>query len=138
MKQPSLPSALGSGEEDNMQETRVLIVEDHPDAAEMLSMLLEAWGCQVRVAHTGAQAVVEARQGPVDLILCDLNLPDMSGIELLPRLRSLDHCAEAVAVSLSGAGGRDAKVRSREAGFIKHLVKPAPFEELKQVVELTS
>ena len=119
-----------------MQGTRVLVVEDHPQAAEMLTMLLEGWGCAVRVAHTGKEAIDEASHGPVDVILCDLNLPDTSGIDLLPRLKNLQSCSEAVAVSLSGKGGPNAEARSREAGFRKHLVKPAPFHELKRVMRI--
>jgi len=120
-----------------MPETRVLVVEDNFDVAEMLAMVLEGWGCRVRIAHTGVQAIQEATEEVVDLIVCDLNLPDVPGVELLPRLLDLDTCQDTVAVSLSGQAGPKVAEISKDAGFQKHLVKPASFQELRDVLALS-
>jgi CheY-like chemotaxis protein len=60
---------------------QVLVVEDHPDAAEMLKDLLEMNGYEVRIALTGPEGVRVAREYRPDVILCDLGLPGMDGYE---------------------------------------------------------
>ncbi len=112
----------------------VLLIEDDRDVAQLMGTLLRGWGCDVRIAHSGAEALEQAEKGHVDVLFSDLNLPDLAGTELLPRLRNLDNCKETVSVSLSGHAGREAERLSREAGFERHLVKPARFEDLKSVL----
>ena len=71
---------------------RILLVEDHEDSAEILRLFLEAEGCQVQWAPTAAAALAAfdgRRRPPPDLVLLDLTLPDLDGVELGRRLRAL-------------------------------------------------
>lgn len=124
----------GTGPDDRT--VQILLIEDNRDVADLMRMLLEGWGCAVRVARSGETALQEAVRGPsVDVVFCDLNLPDVSGIALLPRLRATESCRRSLCVSLSGVGGREWERSSREAGFARHVVKPARFEELREIVD---
>src|SRR4051812_43202815 len=84
---------------------RVLVIEDHPDAAESLRLLLELAGHEVRVARTGPAGVAAARGFQPDVVLCDLGLPGgMSGYEVARALRADPDVAGARLVAVSGYG----------------------------------
>jgi PAS domain S-box-containing protein len=113
---------------------RVLVVEDHRDAAEMLRDLLELNGFEVQVALTGAEGVRAAREYHPDVILCDLGLPGMDGYEVAAALRMAPGGARQRLVAVTGYGQDEDRRRSREAGFQYHLVKPIDPEELREVL----
>jgi two-component system CheB/CheR fusion protein len=110
---------------------RILIVEDHADTAECCARLLRAEGYEVETAHSVQEARVAAAAQPVDLLLCDLGLPDGDARSLLQELRA-GHGLSAIAVS--GYGSPQALEASAEAGFAAHLVKPLDFDTLKSEI----
>jgi two-component system CheB/CheR fusion protein len=107
------------------QGLRILVVDDNPDAAESIAMLLELDGHQVEVAYGALEALEKARRLQPEAMLLDLGLPQIDGYELARRLRADPVTREAVLIALSGYGQPEHLVRSREAGFDHHLVKPA-------------
>lgn len=112
----------------------ILVVDDNVDAAEMLGLLLERRGHHVRTANSGAEAIDLAAHEAPHVALLDVGLPDMSGYELGRRLRSiqgLDHLAIA---AITGYGQGEDEEKSREAGFVAHLVKPVDMEEIGQLL----
>ena len=113
---------------------RILIVEDQPDAAEMLRALLEHHGHEVLVAFTGTDGVRMAREHHPDVVLCDLGLPGMDGYEVAAALRTAPGGAPQRLVAVTGYGQEQDRRRSREAGFHHHLVKPIDLEELQDVL----
>ena len=113
---------------------RVLLVEDNEDAALALAMCLEAYGYVVHHAATCADALQAARAQSFDAVLTDLGLPDGSGIEIG---RALSPALPVLA--LSGYGREQDRMRSAEAGFVAHLVKPAdPAEVHAKLTEVLS
>ena len=68
---------------------RILVVDDEPVLAEMVSMALRYEGWEISTAGDGATALASARQSRPDAVLLDVMLPDMSGLEVLRRLRDL-------------------------------------------------
>jgi PAS domain S-box-containing protein len=113
---------------------QVLVVDDNKDAAESLGVLLEIEGHATHIAHTGAEALQLAQaQQPLDIVFLDIGLPDMSGYEVARRLRLLPGLDKTLLVALTGWGTEDDRQRTREAGFDRHLTKPA---ELPAVEEL--
>jgi PAS domain S-box-containing protein len=112
----------------------VLLVEDDESVGAVMEALFEGWGCSVRVARNADEALAQAEAGPVDVFFSDLNLPNVSGADLLPLVKALDTCASAVCVSLSGHAGRDGQLLSARAGFDRHLVKPARLDDLRAVL----
>ena len=72
---------------------RLLLVEDHPDSAELLAELLESKGHTVRIAATASDALARAAEETFDLVVSDVGLPDGSGYELMQKLRDRSHSA---------------------------------------------
>jgi DNA-binding response OmpR family regulator len=113
---------------------RVLIVDDHQDSAEMLSMLVSAWGHDTRTAHDGLSAFDLAGVFRPEIILLDLTLPDIDGLELGRRLRTCSWAASLVLVAVTGWGRPSDRERSADAGFDAHLVKPVPLDVLQALI----
>jgi two-component system CheB/CheR fusion protein len=103
---------------------RILIVEDQPDAAEMLALFLEGQSHAVRVVEDGHAALVETAAYKPDIILIDIGLPGMSGYDLAERLRSDRTQPQPLLVAITGYGQDEDRARSLAVGFDHHLVKP--------------
>ena len=113
---------------------RVLVVDDNADAAQMLATLLEAHGHQVSVEYDGTTGYARALRERPEVMLLDIGLPDIDGHELARRLRASPETAEATLVALTGYGQSDDRDRAYEAGFDRHLVKPADLSELLRIL----
>jgi signal transduction histidine kinase/CheY-like chemotaxis protein len=109
----------------NPKRLRVLVVEDHLDAAESLRILLEMTGYEVRVAHTGPDGLTAAETYRPDVVVCDIGLPGMDGYRVARALRENPATAAARLIALTGYGQEEDRRRAREAGFDEHLTKPA-------------
>lgn len=133
---PPLPVA-SSGEQPVGRRRRVLIIEDNRDTAQSLKMLLEMFGHEVALAHTGRQGVEVATRFRPEVVLCDLGLPEMDGLSVARALRSNPATASAWLIAISGYGQDEDRVRSEQAGFDWHLTKPVePKQVLKRLAEL--
>jgi len=111
---------------------RLLLVEDHVDTAVVMTKLLRSYGYDVRTADTvaAAQRAVDAEH--FDLLLCDIGLPDGSGLDLMRQLTAR-HPIKGIA--LSGFGTEDDVSRSKAAGFQEHLVKPVDIDQLERALD---
>jgi len=104
---------------------RILVVDDSPDAAECLALVLEQEGFHVAVAHDGRSALARIDSDPPDAVLLDLGLPDLDGIVVAQRIRARqDAAAGVLLVAISGHGTDGDLEATRAAGFDAHLVKP--------------
>ena len=112
---------------------QVLVVDDNTDAAESLGVLLDIEGHAAHIAHTGAEALQVAQTRPLDVVFLDIGLPDMTGYDVAKRMRMLPSMQKTLLVALTGWGTQDDRQRTRDAGFDRHLTKPA---ELPAVEEL--
>ena len=112
----------------------VLVVDDNVDAAQSLAMLLQVLGHDVRLAYDGPTALLSAAQYRPDLILLDIGLPGLTGLEVAERIRQDANLGKTVLVAMTGYGQEADRLRSREAGFDHHIVKPADFDELQRIV----
>ncbi len=110
---------------------RILIVEDHRDTRVTLERILRIAKHEVAAAESAEQAITFAEQKTFDLVISDLGLPDMTGLELMPILRER-FGLEGIAVS--GYGTDDDVRRSQQAGFRHHLTKPIRLEVLRQLI----
>jgi signal transduction histidine kinase/ActR/RegA family two-component response regulator len=113
---------------------RVLVVDDNADAAQMLATLLEAHGHVVSVEYDGTGGLARALRERPEVMLLDIGLPDMDGHELARRLRASPDTANAMLVALTGYGQSEDRERARQAGFDRHLVKPADLSELLRIL----
>ena len=103
---------------------RVLIVDDNGDAAAALAEFLGLEGHQTWIAHDGFQAIEIAKATELDVVLMDLGMPVLDGIETSKRIRALPGCERMRIAALTGWGQASDRARTREAGINWHLVKP--------------
>jgi two-component system CheB/CheR fusion protein len=103
---------------------RVLVVEDNLDAAESLALLLRMARHDVRMAHTGPEALEAAVAFHPQVVLLDIGLPGIDGFEVARCLRQHPELKDMRLIALTGYGRETDLQRSQEAGFDHHLVKP--------------
>ena len=108
----------------------VLIVDDERDLAELLDFNLRAAGFSTRVAPTGEAALAAAREQRTDLVLLDLMLPDMSGVEVCRQLRAATDTRDLLIVMLTAKGEEADRVRGFEVGADDYVTKPFSVREL--------
>ena len=133
----TVPSeGIGSpeGESGASRGKRVLVVEDHRDSAEMLSEVLQAYGCVTRLAHDGPAALEIAQSFKPDIALVDISLPQMDGYEVARRIRRLPGLRDMKLIALTGHSEAAHRSQSEQAGFDRHLVKPVDPEELRRLI----
>jgi PAS domain S-box-containing protein len=111
---------------------RVLVVDDQRELADGLAELLVLSGYETATAYGGLEALELARRKAPDVILLDLDLPDLDGFAVARRIRERQ-ADQPLLVAISGFGGERHMERSREAGIDRHLVKPV---DIEQVLEL--
>jgi two-component system CheB/CheR fusion protein len=111
---------------------RVLLVEDNPDTLQSLQMLLELQGAQVTPASSAAQALQKAAQEDFDLLVSDIAMPGMDGLQLIAELRRRPRSARWPAIAVTGFSGAADGKRATAAGFDAHLSKPLSLEALNE------
>lgn len=114
---------------------RVLVVDDNWDVAAMLTALVKLVGYDVRTAHDGADAVEQAEEYRPHIILMDIGMPRLSGLDAARRIRRQPAGASVRLIAITGWGQEMDRQRSKEAGFDLHLVKPVEMDELFKVLE---
>jgi CheY-like chemotaxis protein/anti-sigma regulatory factor (Ser/Thr protein kinase) len=113
---------------------RFLIVDDNVDSAESLAELLTLTGHEVRTAHDGTTALIEAQSHRPEVVLLDIGLPRMNGYEVARRMREFTGLRETVLIAMTGYGQEEDRRKSQEAGFDYHLVKPVELAELGRLL----
>lgn len=111
---------------------RILLVEDHRDTQRTLSRLLTHFGHDVLVANSKQSALELLGGKEIDVLLCDVGLPDGSGYEVVSQAKRKQPLK---AIAITGFGTEEDFRRSKEAGFDSHLVKPVDFHELQIVLD---
>lgn len=121
-----------------MQPQRVLVVDDNRDSAISLSLLMSLAGSDTSTAFDGLEAVETAADFDPDVVLLDIGLPKLNGYEVCRLLRQMPRTHPLVVVALTGWGQAQDRMRSHEAGFDAHMVKPVdPDALLRTLRQLT-
>jgi two-component system KDP operon response regulator KdpE len=107
--------------------SKVLIVDDDPNLLNVCTVGLEALGHEVRTAETGSEALREAATRAPDIIVLDLGLPDLDGLEVCKRIRSW---SDVPIIVLSADGSEDRKVEALDDGVDDYMTKPFAMREL--------
>ena len=102
----------------------ILVVDDRTDAATSMARLLRFYGHHVQLASDGSSAVERARADKPDVVLLDIDLPDMSGYEVARQLREHLFDKPPLIIAVTGYAPESDRQRSEEAGIDLHLVKP--------------
>jgi len=110
-----------------MPEAEVLVVEDEPAMATVITEAFVARGYEVRTVGSGAAAVASAADAPPDVVVLDLGLPDMDGLEVCRRVRSW---SEVPIIVLTADGAEDRKIAALDLGADDYVTKPFSMREL--------
>jgi two-component system phosphate regulon response regulator PhoB len=108
----------------------ILIIEDESDLASLLRWNLEKAGHAVELAETGAAGLARAKELEPTLVLLDLMLPDVSGLDVLRALRAEPRLRDTLVVMVTARGEEEDRVRGFEVGADDYVVKPFSVREL--------
>ena len=114
---------------------RVLIVDDKPDNLRLLSAMLTDEQYEVRRAINGSTALMGVKAAPPDLILLDINMPDMSGYEVCQRLKQDESTQDIPVIFLSALGEAIDKIQAFQVGGIDYITKPFEVIEVLARIE---
>src|SRR5262245_28826981 len=103
---------------------RILVVEDEPDLAQVLAYNLADAGYEVTVTAEGRRALALAADQPPDVVLLDLMLPDMSGLEVCRKLKAAERTRDVPVVMVTARGEEIDRVVGFELGADDYVVKP--------------
>lgn len=103
---------------------RMLVVDDHPDSADSLRLLLELAGHDARAAYSAAGALEIAREFKPRVVFCDIEMPGMHGAELASALRQLPELTNAIIVAATATDRADARLQGYDHVFDDWLRKP--------------
>ena len=124
------PSKPEAGPTPHFQSARVLVAEDNPVNQQVAQGMLENLGCRVTLAQDGQQALALARAQPFDLILLDLHMPVLDGLQAARQLRALPQCQAVPIIALTAAVFAEDRQRCLEAGMNGFVPKPIDKWEL--------
>jgi signal transduction histidine kinase/ActR/RegA family two-component response regulator len=117
-----VPIAKQIEEEKDLSHLRVLVAEDSADNRRLIDMLLLRQGIHAAFATTGREALETALSGPYDMILMDIQMPEMDGFEALSKLR--ENLFTKPVIALTAHALKEERDRCLAAGFVDHLTKP--------------
>ncbi|HVX12671.1 MAG TPA: ATP-binding protein [Pirellulales bacterium] len=117
---------------------RIFVVDDNADAAHTLTELLRLAGHQVQTFHDGRSALAAAPVAAPEVVLLDLGMPEMDGLEVARRLRRVPSTAQSLLIAVTGWGQAADRERTQSAGFDHHLVKPVDSRVLRELLTTKS
>ena len=117
---------------------RLLVVDDNPDSADTLALLLRSLGHEVCVAYEGQQAIDAAFSFHPDVLIVDLAMPVLDGFTVAKRLRAVPEFADSVFVALSGHSDQPYFDEASNAQFDEYLVKPPQMSLLSAILSEVS
>ena len=112
---------------------KILIVDDNPEFARMAERFLEHQGFRIAIADSGYKAVEKIQSEPQDLVLLDLKLPDVTGMEVLKRIKEIND--DVAFIIITGYGGEQVAIDFMKAGALDFLSKPIDNEILLKTIK---
>ncbi len=131
VSRPSPLDATGDTSQRWHADVKVLVVDDNHDGAETMATMLTLLGHEVYKAHDGAEAIEAAERIRPELILMDIGMPQMNGLDATRAIRARPWSQGTTIVALTGWGQEGDRERSQAAGCDGHLVKPVGLTELE-------
>lgn len=132
--EPQAANALtsDSGEMENNEDMMILVVDDHPINRRLLADQLGSLGYQCKTANDGVDALNVLSKNPIDIVLSDVNMPNMDGYRLTQRIRQLGLTLPVIGVTANALA--EEKQRCLESGMDSCLSKPVTLDVLKQTL----
>jgi len=129
----SAEAAPGQSAEQALAGIPVLVIDDNRDAADAMALMLRQGGCDVRVAYGGEDGLATLGRFRAALVLLDIGMPGMDGLEVCRRIR-LEHGHGVLVAALTGWGQQSDRDTAASAGFDLHLTKPVDFNGVARAV----
>ena len=120
---PDAPNASAPGK------VRILVVDDEPSMREMLRIVLRRDGYEVLIAENGRDAIEQLRKTPVDLLLSDIKMPDVTGVEVLRAAKDIN--SDIVAFMMTAYASTATAVEAMRLGAVDYFTKPFSMDELR-------
>ncbi len=114
-------------------QSRILVVDDEESIREFFEIMLKRDGYHVFTAAHGGEALQKYRQENIDLVLSDIQMPEMSGIELLAKLKEVD--SDVLIVMMTAFGSTETAIEAMKLGAYDYLQKPFKIDEIKLVIQ---
>jgi CheY-like chemotaxis protein len=115
---------------------RLLIVEDEPDARELLKIMLEQCGAELKATESAKEALQEIEEWKPDLMISDIEMPGEDGYSLIQKVRSSETRPQRLpAIALTAHARAEDRMRALRAGYDAHVAKPVEATELVAVIE---
>jgi CheY-like chemotaxis protein len=127
---PTEPAAAPAPAGRLLENRTILVIDDNSDTREVLKYMLEVEGARVETADGGRAGVRTARRFRPQIVLCDVGLPDIDGLEVARRVRRVADLRGARLIALTGYGQAEDVRQALEAGFEAHLTKPINLDQL--------
>ena len=124
------PLDVGPKPSGRLGQRSVLVVEDDDDTRAVLRYMLETEGARVEAARSGGEGVRAAERLRPEIVLCDIGLPDIDGMEVARRLRAAPALAGVRLIALTGYGQAEDVRQALDAGFDAHVTKPVNIDQL--------
>jgi response regulator RpfG family c-di-GMP phosphodiesterase len=121
--------------EHSLTQRDIMVVDDNPANLKLLEGMLGQQGYEVRSFPAGRLALAAAKRNPPDLILLDINMPEMNGYEVCEHLKASEELSSVPVIFLSALNELEDKVRGFRAGGVDYICKPFQFEEVRVRVE---
>ena len=120
----------------SLKDIRVLVVDDEPDARELITAVLAGRGAEVVAVDSSANALAELARQPFDVLVSDVGMPKMDGYALIEKVRQLpaERGGKIPAAALTAYAGAQDRINSLQAGYESHLAKPVEPAELVMMV----
>jgi DNA-binding NarL/FixJ family response regulator len=114
---------------------KILCIEDDRETIALIAEVLTEWGFEPIVAYSGTNEFAEIIKRRPDLVLCDINMPHMSGFEVLERLNEIAHRFGHIPfVFLTAMADRENELRGRRLGADDYIIKPIDFDVLHTII----
>jgi CheY-like chemotaxis protein len=113
----------------------VLIVDDNEHLREILAAMLKYSGYEIVEAATGSEAIQKAAVAQPNLILLDLDLPDIKGFEVAKRIKATPTTSHIPIIACSASSGLESRDEALQAGMVEYLQKPIPFSVMMEIIE---
>jgi len=112
---------------------RVLIIDDEPSVVNFLSILLQREGYEVITAGSGPEALKKFRENPADVVLVDLKMPEMDGLQVLSKIKSMDN--ETPVIIMTAYASIESAIEAMRKGAFDYVMKPFKVDEIALVVK---
>ncbi len=114
-------------------EIKILVVDDEKSILEFLEIMLSREGYQVEIADSGAKALIQLKKSKVDVVITDISMPEMDGIQLLSKIKQAQPDCAVIIITAHGSTG--SAVEAMKLGASDYLTKPFQIDEMKLAIE---